>query len=304
MISVIIPAYNCAKYIERCVESVLNQTYSDFEIIAVNDGSQDGTLDKLLALAARDSRIHVIDSHNRGVVMTRKAAVKVATGEYLTFLDADDYMPSCALAAMIEPMQRENADICVGGYTLEWENTGRRVAVNHVPRFSSVDNCMRYCLQYGEMFLPIKLYRTEIFRRTVDIPTDVILQEDTIGLTQYLEHTRKVTSTNQCVYIYYKHAGTATTNPSEKHIRSLLTVAGFLFECSFAKSIPRTLGLYRTGLLTCCLSSKTLSNTDRQKVFEMLDSIPISIRIEYKVRFLAKKLEAKIKTYMRNFMHI
>lgn len=297
MITVIIPAYNCESYIARCIESVLVQTYTDFEVVAVNDGSCDGTLTKLLTMATWDSRIRVIDQPNSGVVMARKAAVEVASGEFLTFLDADDYLTEDALASMLEPMLREDADICVAAYTLEWEGTGHRKTVSNVATFGNAIGCMRYCLRHGEMFLPIKLYRTELYRRTVDIPFNVILQEDAIGLTQYLGKVRKAVYTPKSVYVYYKHAGTVTTGMTVRHGRSLLTVATFLGHSNFMQEIPRAMNLYRVACLKNCLRVKELTETERNRAFELLASIPVSIRL----RFVCKQNLKNILGPMKRF---
>lgn len=90
--SVIIPAYNAANFIQRSVRSVLNQTFSDFEIIVVNDGSKDATYEKAVSIS--DARLIVIDKQNEGVSVARNTGIQAARGEYICFLDADDeYLP-------------------------------------------------------------------------------------------------------------------------------------------------------------------------------------------------------------------
>lgn len=104
MISVIVPVYNCEKYITRCVESILKQSYSDYEIILVNDGSTDSSGDICDKLKSRDSRIHVIHKVNGGVSSARNAGLKNAQGDYIAFIDADDWVEPDYLEALIEPM--------------------------------------------------------------------------------------------------------------------------------------------------------------------------------------------------------
>ena len=88
MISIILPIYNAEKYLHETIQSVLNQTYTNFELIAVNDGSTDGSMDVLQRIA--DDRLRIIDKKNTGVSDTRNMAIKAARGEYICFLDADD----------------------------------------------------------------------------------------------------------------------------------------------------------------------------------------------------------------------
>ena len=90
--SVIIPVYNCEKYILRCVESVLNQSYSSFEIILINDGSTDDSLVHLQKLSKRDDRIILINKKNEGVSCARNDGLKIASGDLICFLDSDDYL--------------------------------------------------------------------------------------------------------------------------------------------------------------------------------------------------------------------
>ena len=93
MISVIIPAYNAGRFIEGCINTIFNQTYRDFEIIVVNDGSSDNTLDILNSLAKKDARLKVISQKNGGVSAARNTALKHAKGEFITYVDADDSLP-------------------------------------------------------------------------------------------------------------------------------------------------------------------------------------------------------------------
>ncbi|MBP3763634.1 MAG: glycosyltransferase family 2 protein [Bacteroidales bacterium] len=90
--SVIIPAYNASRYIERCIESVKTQVFTDFECIIVNDGSTDSTLEVCRPLIANDSRFILIDSENEGVSSARNKGLERALGEYVLFVDADDWV--------------------------------------------------------------------------------------------------------------------------------------------------------------------------------------------------------------------
>jgi glycosyltransferase involved in cell wall biosynthesis len=115
MVSIIIPAYNAAVFIENCINSLLNQTYQDFEIIVVNDGSTDNTLEILQKLSKKDSRINVLSQPNGGVSSARNTALKVAKGEFITYVDADDTMPKDGLSNMIELMA-EDVDFVVASH--------------------------------------------------------------------------------------------------------------------------------------------------------------------------------------------
>lgn len=111
MISVIVPIYKVEKYLERCVESLRNQTLSDLEIILVDDGSPDRCGEMCDAFAEKDSRIRVIHKENGGVSSARNAGLDAATGEYITFVDSDDYIDACMYERMMEKAEQYVCDV-------------------------------------------------------------------------------------------------------------------------------------------------------------------------------------------------
>jgi glycosyltransferase involved in cell wall biosynthesis len=122
LVSVIIPAYNSAKFVGGAIESVLAQTMQDFEIIVVDDGSKDETA-KAVERFLADSRVRYLRQENRGLPGARNAGAKVSHGEYLAFLDADDYLAPNALQAMREKFEESgSAWLNVGVLKLEGEN--------------------------------------------------------------------------------------------------------------------------------------------------------------------------------------
>ena len=106
-ISVIVPVYNAEKYLEKCIESVLAQTYPNWELILVDDGSKDGSADIVDGYAARDTRIMAIHQENAGPGMARNKGIRVAHGEYIVFLDSDDVIKP----DYFEKLSHETADV-------------------------------------------------------------------------------------------------------------------------------------------------------------------------------------------------
>ena len=115
-ISVVIPAYNVEKYIDKSFESLLNQTFKEFEVIAINDGSQDYTLEKMKAYEARDSRIRVINKANEGVGATRNLGLTLASSDYIIFIDPDDCLHPDMLKSLYEKAVETNANVIVCDY--------------------------------------------------------------------------------------------------------------------------------------------------------------------------------------------
>lgn len=123
MISVIIPAYNASKTIKKAIKSVLTQTYTDFELIIVDDGSTDNTLALCLNIAQKNEKITLIHQDNKGLVKARIEGIRHAKGEYVFFLDADDWVSTRAIESLINASENETADVVVAhGY-----NVARRI---------------------------------------------------------------------------------------------------------------------------------------------------------------------------------
>ena len=114
-LSIIIPVFNIEKYISKCLESILNQSFQDFEIICVNDGSTDGSLDILQDFNSRDERIIIIDKANEGSGVARNAALEIACGDYVFFVDGDDWLEENSLEKMIEQAKKLDTDILIFG---------------------------------------------------------------------------------------------------------------------------------------------------------------------------------------------
>lgn len=111
IISVIIPVYNTAEYLPRCLDSILNNTYRELEVICVNDGSKDNSLEVLNDYAVKDSRVKVIDQPNAGVSVARNHGLDEATGEYIAFVDSDDWVHHRYFEILLSCMQASGADI-------------------------------------------------------------------------------------------------------------------------------------------------------------------------------------------------
>lgn len=114
LVSIIIPVYNAQKYIKRCLTSVLNQSYTNIEIIVINDGSTDKSEEIVESLAKKDSRIKLLNQNNQGAAKTRNTGIKKATGEYIMFIDNDDYIEKDYVNMYVNNIKKN--DIVIGGY--------------------------------------------------------------------------------------------------------------------------------------------------------------------------------------------
>lgn len=126
LISVLVPAYNAEKWLVDCCDSVLRQTYSNFELIIIDDGSKDRTYELALTIAENDRRVRVIHTENGGVCQARNIALNAAVGAYIVFLDADDMLVCNALEQLLKALIKERADISIG-WKMNMTSDGRDV---------------------------------------------------------------------------------------------------------------------------------------------------------------------------------
>lgn len=117
LLSVIIPSYNVEEYLEQCVESVFAQTYKNLEIIIVDDGAKDSTPELADALASRDDRVSVLHQPNGGLSNARNNGFRISKGEYVAFLDSDDWLPPTAYQSMMDALQKSGSDMATGNVT-------------------------------------------------------------------------------------------------------------------------------------------------------------------------------------------
>ena len=121
-VSVIIPIYNVEKYLAKCLDSIVNQTYQNLEIICVDDGSPDNSADIVRCFAQKDSRIIFIRKENGGLSSARNEGIKHATGEYTVFVDSDDWLDIETIKTAVETAERDNVEMVMWGYIREYKN--------------------------------------------------------------------------------------------------------------------------------------------------------------------------------------
>lgn len=181
-ISVVVPVYNVEQYIRQCIDSILQQTFNDFELILVDDGSPDFCPQICEEYALKDRRVRVIHKKNGGLSDARNAGIDVAEGEYITFIDSDDLVSSDYLMCLYNEAKANNADVsCCHFVTFEEDSEIEYREINAYPSviMTGREACMRlYCI--GEI-VPImscgKMYRLELFKE-IRFPVGKIHEDD------------------------------------------------------------------------------------------------------------------------------
>ena len=211
LISVIVPVYNAEAWLGVCVESICRQTYEFLEIILIDDGSRDRSLEICREVEARDPRIRVISKANSGVSDTRNLGIRLAEGAYITFVDADDRLRPDILERAVARMEKEAADLVVWNVgRLKGETVTEEPAIQEgpVPCASAIttivyDSCSEVPL--GRYFRASwgKLYAARILKNHhIAFPTEQKIGEDALFLLEYIRHIRHISGINTVGYEY------------------------------------------------------------------------------------------------------
>ena len=215
-ISIIVPVYNVENYLERCVESILKQTYTNFELLLINDGSTDKSGDLCDQLCSENDNIKVLHLDNAGVSNARNVGIQNSTGKWITFIDSDDFITPDYLETLISVVDSDDSI----GFSLARLHHIKNGQVTELPVFSgkvekwSTEQTMRELLTTTRTsFFPVaKLFKSEIIS-DFTFNTDYHLAEDALFLTEVLLKTKcKSVFIDKPIYYYDHREGSATTS--------------------------------------------------------------------------------------------
>lgn len=220
LISVIVPVYKVEPYLERCVNSIINQTYKNLEIILVDDGSPDNCGKICDELAIKDNRIKVIHKQNEGQSKARNEGLDIAQGEFITFVDSDDWLETEAYQLLISMIK--DSDIAIFGHKtvrdeipFENDNFGN-IYLNSEGLWDEV---------LGELNNAVwnKLFKSELLK-DIRFLTDVYHGEDLIFNLNYIKKCKNGVINKTPMYHYFKHPDSVTTsNFSEKRFMEIIS---------------------------------------------------------------------------------
>ena len=217
-VSIIIPAYNIESYIERCILSCINQTFREIEIIVVNDGSTDKTLDKINKLKSDDNRIVVIDKKNEGSMEARKSGWDIAKGEYILFVDGDDHIHKDTVEILYGKAKKQNYDIVCYKFFIEnhegvvnkgWEkevNISENIPLLDLLFSGKISHCMWS-----------KLIRKDfVSDNRIEFPSNFSYGEDLAFIYTLAMYNPLFTVIDDCLYYYCRREGSLDNDVNEK----------------------------------------------------------------------------------------
>lgn len=226
-VSVIVPIYNAEKYLRKCLTSILNQCYSLFELILVNDGSEDLSGEICDEFAQMDKRVRVIHKKNEGVIYARITGIQAARYEWIAFVDADDWVEAEFLKCLTDLIDREEADIvaigCIAETSYKTNYVSNKIKPGIYEGKRLKDEFIPEMFYYAGVFqfglLPYlwnKLFRKELLASCyADIDTRIYDGDDVAVLYPYLLHVNKIVVTNDYLYHYRIHETSMTYKKGE-----------------------------------------------------------------------------------------
>ena len=212
IVSVIIPVYNSEKYLKRCLDSVLKQTFTDIEIIIINDGSTDNSENICNIYKKIDPRIIIVTQSNQGVSAARNHGISLSKGEYILFCDSDDEIASDYIECLVEQMNKSQADLCICPFVRVIEN---KYSVELLKAFcidlsdvstinqKNLFDLARLYLLYGPYN---KIFKASIIKNnSLTFPIDTSFGEDLLFVFSYLECSNKISYQPYSFYLYYSN---------------------------------------------------------------------------------------------------
>lgn len=223
-ISIIVPIYNVEIYLQKCIESLINQTYKNIEIILIDDGSPDNCGIICDEYAQTDTRIKVIHKKNGGLSNSRNAGVEIATGDYILFVDADDYIETTTCEELIQVIEKYKADLIHFNLNNIDIRTGKIINNEKFYNYGNtreimymtyqeamLDNLFRKRIRYEPT---IKITKSEIAKK-IKFP-EGMLAEDFAVFYQFLKEAKKIVYYDRCLYNYIHRDGSIMNEKSVK----------------------------------------------------------------------------------------
>lgn len=221
LISIIIPVYNVEKHIAKCIQSLLDQTYENFEAIIVDDGSPDNSIKIAKELAGNDSRFIFLEKENGGQGSARNMGIDYSKGLYLAFLDSDDYIESQYLEKTYEQMIEGNADICTCDVNVIEDNAISYIIKNNVDEYYSKNDFL-LCLGTVTSFMWDKLFKKELFDG-MRFDESIRTYEDSHFVFRLI-FNKKIVSINQPLYNYVQRDGSTTRSIPKTYLKDKKSV--------------------------------------------------------------------------------
>jgi glycosyltransferase involved in cell wall biosynthesis len=229
-ISIIVPVYNCESYLQMCIESILNQTYKNFEALFIDDGSTDRSGEIIKKYTKYDSRVRYYSQENSGPSEARNNGILHSVGDYIVFIDSDDTVEKNYLEILLEKLQETEADLTCCGYK-DLSSFGEMECMDFGINSSISKHSFMEMVSMGTGgVLWGKIYKREIIiNNKLKMDKDLFMSEDLVFVLQYASHCKKFSSVGECLYIYNRlNLNSITHRFSLDYVTNYITVFQYI----------------------------------------------------------------------------
>ncbi len=222
-VSVIVPVYNSEKFIEKCLTSIMVQTLKELEIVVVNDGSTDSSLVILNSMAQKDSRIKIVSQENQKQGAARNAGTKIAEGEYIGFVDSDDWVDSDYFEKLYNAAQRYDSDIALAtNVRIGNGKTKKRLQINEEKFVTNLQNKFDICNLPQNPCPTNKIYRREFLDKFNISWPEGCYCEDKIFVTKCIYYANGVVTVPDVNYYYFRNPNSTVNSKIKKHKKQFI----------------------------------------------------------------------------------
>ena len=249
-ISLIVPVYNTGKYLNKCLDSLVNQSYKDIEIIVINDGSTDNS-EKIIK-SYKDARIKYISKKNEGIGKTRNLGIEKATGDYLAFVDSDDYLNKYFCEKMLEKAIQSDCDIVICNYYEDKDNQLKKISF-----IEFLDTSLQKrpkLINYINLGPCNKIYKTKMIKKNEIKFEESLKYEDAPFVVKSLLSAKKIGKINDYLTYYVIHEKSETTI-RDKRIFDILKIVDIIVKDLETANFPND---EITNLITMILTDYTI----------------------------------------------
>lgn len=263
--SIVVPVYNVENYLSECLESLINQTFDDFEVICINDGSTDNSLSVLNDFASKDERFVVISQKNQGQGIARNNALKIVNGQYILFVDPDDWIESNTLEKLYEKFRQTNADIIQFNYKKYNDVSGDSKVIDlkallkkrfkfdiSKNGFYSWKNIKKGCLYYLDLQVWNRAYRNEFIKKHGICFAPSKHGEDHLFTIKSLLFSDKIFFLDEILYNYRIRSGSSVnivTSDNWMIFDNIRLIESFLRENDFSPELEKEFEQYKIRVL-------------------------------------------------------
>lgn len=285
-ISILIPVYNAEKYIGQCLDSILKQSFRDFEVLIINDGSNDATEEIIQRKTSCDKRFHCVTTVNKGVAAARQEALEKASGEYVIFMDGDDWIEVNMLADMYDNCQKYKVDgVCAGIIHDHPDKKIVKVPVEEAKKLESIEFLRKFYKREFVATLTSYMVKRELWTGFT-FPMGISLGEDMAGLIYILSRADKIYAMNKAYYHYRQHEDSLVhSNLNQGKINA------YYFEKIIKKQVLKLIPECESAVETWYAQNQIFLVTAMARTGEYNNELADEIKNEFRKQF---------RTYMKN----